>query len=459
MDCYADCLAANLLPIEYELEWKNQADLEWKNQADLEWPVKVDYMEMAFSLGEHYVKSIVKLNKHKSMDEAVGVAESVVQMDCDALDVSVVYHSNMEEMRNGTRRIINQGGQYSGKTVNILIALMSMAMEEPGEVTTVTSMSMPHLKGGALRDFEMYVYPHFKGAISKYNKTDHLFTLRNGHLIEFKVFESEMSARGHKRKRLYINEANRFKWMTWFQLDSRSEQSIIDYNPSIRFWAHEKIIGTEGSSLLISDHRHNPFLTEAKHREIEGIKDPELWKVYARGITGNVTGVIFPNWDMIDEEKMPQDEDWIYSVDFGYTNDPTAIMKQVLIANTLYVKELAYETGLPPKSIRQILVADGYKDTSPLYCEHDPDMIKALRKLGINAFPARKGQGSINAGIELLKTYDVKYSNMSRNLNRERGMYVWMTDKDEKSTNVPIDSNNHCFDAIRYGVYTRYLRT
>ena len=306
-------------------------------------------------------------------------------------------------------------------------------------------------------------------------------------MIEFKTFENEMAARGQKRKMLFINELNSFDKMVFFQLDSRSEQTIVDYNPSIRFFCHEELIGQPGNVTLYSDHRHNPFLTEQKHQEIENIcsfkyddngkllldergqpivlrGDYELWKVYARGITGNVTGVIFPNWEMIDDDDFPKDKelDWIFSVDFGYTNDPTAVVKQALVGNTLFVKELAYETGLPAQSIITILKANGFNpESSPLYCEHDPDMIMQLRTHGAPyADFARKGQGSINAGIELLKQRDVKYPSSSRNIHKERGMYVWEKDRiTGKNTNIPIDSNNHTFDAIRYGYYTRYLRT
>lgn len=399
------------------------------------------------------------------------------------MQVSNIYSETLTRLRFGTRRIIHQGGSYSGKTVNILGALATLCAEEDSGITTVTSMSFPHLKGGALRDFETYVFPSFKNSIKSYHKTDHIFTFRSGSLLEFKVFESEMNARGQKRKRLFVNEANKFDWMVFFQLDSRSEQTLIDYNPSIRFWAHEKLIGQDGNTTFISYHKHNPFLPESKHAEIEsyctfnedgqaiakaGLIPPkecvvsgdyELWKVYARGLTGNVTGIIFPNWDMIDESEYPEQEEQTFSIDFGYTNDPTAIIKQCRIGNTLFIKELAYETGLPTKSIRSILLANGYKaEIMPLFCEHDPDMIKSLRNLGITALPARKGQGSVNAGIELLKTFNVKYTNNSQNLHRERGLYVWMEDKEGKLTNIPVDNNNHCFDAIRYGAYTRYLK-
>jgi phage terminase large subunit len=400
------------------------------------------------------------------------------------MKVSVVFTETLRDLRYGVRRLRHQGGQYSGKTVNVLAALSTLAAEDEPGVTTVTSMSFPHLKGGALRDYEMFVYPSFKSSIKKYHKTDHLFTFKSGHLLEFKVFENEFAARGQKRKRLFVNEANKFDYMTYWQLDSRSEQTIIDYNPTIRFWAHEKLENDGETKTYITNHWHNPFLSDAKHQEIERIcifkrdeygnviKDDngnplvekgnyEQWKVYARGLTGNVTGIIFPNWEIIDDDDFPKDadQDWIFSVDFGYTNDPTAIVKICRVANTLFIKELAYETGLSPISIRQILVANGYKESMPLYCEHDPEMIRLLRNLGIQAFPARKGQGSVNGGIELINSHAVKYPCSSRNLHRERGMYIWETDKKTgDKTNMPVDANNHLMDACRYGVFTKYLR-
>jgi len=388
-------------------------------------------------------------------------------------------------LASGARRIIHQGGQNSGKTVNILGALAKTLSEErEPSVNTVTSQSFPHLKGGALRDFETYIYPTFKRAISKYHRTDHLFTFTSGSILEFKVFETEMAAHGPKRKRLFINEANTFPYPIFFQLDSRSDQTIIDYNPSLQFWAHEKLHHQDGNHLLISDHTHNPFLSPSKHQEIEDIcifgrdddgkiifndkgeplvirGDYELWKVYARGLTGNIQGIIFPKWQMIDEYDYPEDTDSIYSIDFGYTNDPSALIKQTLVGNTLFIKELAYESPLSAREIVRLLRANDFSfEESPLYCEHDPDMIRELRKFGVyNALAARKGAGSIKAGIRLLNTFDVRYTNNSKNIHKERSLYIYEFDKvSGKFTNIPIEYNNHAMDAIRYGTYSHYLR-
>ncbi len=320
-------------------------------------------------------------------------------------------------------------------------------------------MSFPHLKAGALRDYERFIVPKFLATIKSYHKTDHLFTLNNGSIIEFKTYETEFDARGAKRKRLFVNEANTFDYMTWWQLDSRSEQSIIDYNPTLRFWAHEKLLTEPATQFRISDHRHNPFLTEDKHAEIENIKDKELFKVYARGLTGNVTGLIYPDWMVI--EELPTDIDnWIYAIDYGYTNDPTAIVKIGRRGQSLFIAELVYQIGsIPPMEIKKELMKHEYDNNKhPLYSEHDPDMIKQLKLLNLIVIAARKGQGSLKAGIEKMKEYRVYYTADSRNIKKELSMYIWEKDDLGNSTNVPVDAHNHALDAIRYGVYSHFYR-
>lgn len=393
------------------------------------------------------------------------------------MKVSVIFTETLKLLKSGTRRIVNQGGQSSGKTVNILGALATIASEKP-VVITVTSMSFPHLKAGAMRDFERFVMPSFAETIKQYRKTDHVCLFESGGLIEFKTYETEFDARGGKRDILFVNEANTFDYMTWWQLDTRSTQSIIDYNPTIRFWAHEKVIGKTGTELRISNHLHNPFLSDDKHLEIENFcvfdrdekgniqynekgkpiiisGDYELYKVYAKGLTGNVTGLIYPNWVMV------EDIDWrepFFAVDFGYTNDPTAIVKIERMQEHIYAEEIGYKTGsMGARVIRDILEANGYTDESVVYCEHDPQMIKQLKLLGIRAIAAQKKSGSLNAGIAKLKEYKVFYC--GEHIKKETQMYIWEVDETGKTTNKPVDANNHLLDAIRYGVYSHFYRS
>lgn len=355
------------------------------------------------------------------------------------------------------RRVVHQGGQWSGKTVNILAVLATRAASEKNKVITVVAASLPHLKRGALRDFENYIYPYFKKLIANHNKTDNTFVFKTGSIIEFKSFETEFDARGAKRDYLYLNEANSIDYMIFYQLDSRTTtQSIIDYNPTAPFWAHEKLIGTEGCVRFISDHRHNPFLSPEKHREIESEKDPELFRVYARGLTGNIQGVIYPNWTRIPEADMPTDDEFIGGIDFGYTIDPTAAVKVWVKGDNIYVRELVYEAGFDETKMKEIFDHHGFTGSTPIYCDHDNLTIAKMRRIGLHN--SRIALKPILQGILKLKQYNVFYSERSYNLADEVRKYVWMTDPSTGNPlNKPIDKYNHLLDAIRYAVYTHYF--
>ena len=367
------------------------------------------------------------------------------------LKVSPIFYALHESK---ARRIILQGGQWSGKTVNTLIYFAVKASTVPNLRLTVTAYSLPHLKDGAISDFERFVRPVFEHRIKNHSLVEHSYTFDTGSVIQFKSYED---GSGPKRDYLFINEANKMKYTLAFELDSRTEiQTIYDYNPTAKFWIQEKVKDEPGTEFYISDHRHNPFLSEEKHREIEGIKDPELWRVYARGLTGNLQGTIFPEWNTIPDEQFPKDAKIIWGVDYGYTNDPTAIVKIARVGESIFLHECAYESGIPAKTIIQLLKANGYNN-EPVYSEHDPDMISQIRRLGIPILMARKGQGSINAGIMKLKEFKVFMTASSKNLKTEQTNYCWVS-ADGKPINTPIDNFCHLIDATRYGVYTHYFK-
>lgn len=367
------------------------------------------------------------------------------------LKVSPIFHALNDSK---ARRIILQGGQWSGKTVQTLIYLSVKASNNPVLRITVTSYSLPHLKDGAINDFKRFVLPAFKHRIVAHSMVEHTYTFDTGSVLQFKSYED---GSGPKRDYLFINEANKMKYQLCFDLDSRTEmQTIYDYNPTSKFWIHEKVKDEPGTDFFISDHRHNPFLSEEKHREIENIKDPELWKVYARGLTGNLTSTIFTDWNVIPDKDFPKDAKIIWGIDYGYTNDPTAIIKIARVGESIFLHECAYESGIPPKQIIQLLKANGYA-AEPIYSEHDPDMISQLRRLGLPVIMARKGQGSINSGIMLLKQFKIFITYSSKNLKIEQQNYCW-TQVDGKPINQPIDNYCHLIDAARYGIYSHYFK-
>lgn len=381
--------------------------------------------------------------------------------------------------------IVNQGGTDSGKTVSIIKVLLTEAIkpskaqvknDPEGFVITVVAESVPNLKKGAMRIAESIIgsSPVLQSYIDATNKTDRTIAFTNGAIIEFTSYEDAESAKQGKRKFLFLNEAQKISWLIAWQLIKRTRiRTFIDYNPSAPFWAHTELIQkpeAEGENrndlnkkvrLIISDHRHNPFLTKDEHDKTENIRSIDTWRVYARGLTGNLVGLIFPDWRIIPVADFPTAGKAFYGIDFGYESDPTVIMKIVRLGNNIYLHELAYQSGdIPPKTIVEILKTNGYSEEETVYCEHDPDQIRQLRRLDIMAVAARKGPGSIKAGIQKLKEYNVFYTDTSKGLKEEQKRYMWEEDKETgKPTNVPKEGWDHAFDATRYGVYSHFYRS
>jgi phage terminase large subunit len=233
-----------------------------------------------------------------------------------------------ENYKSTEKLIINQGGTSSSKTYSICQLLFLKAINEPNIVISITGESLPNLKKGALRDSRTItsITTGLSDFILFWNKTDNVITFKNASLIEFITNLDEQSAKNGKRDYLFVNEANGIDFPVFFQLAIRTRKQIyIDYNPSAPFWVHDKFIGTNENSndlsasvkLIISDHRHNNFLSAEDHRKIEGIKDKELWRVYARGLTGNLEGLIFSDWKMIPDSMFPNEGRFVGGLDFG----------------------------------------------------------------------------------------------------------------------------------------------
>lgn len=351
--------------------------------------------------------------------------------------------------------IINQGGTSSGKTYSILLVLFCFASEAVKQIITIVAQDIPNLKAGALRD-ALTIYSSsdiFKATVKSYNKTDRVFEFHNGSIIEFKSYENAQDSKSGKRDYLFVNEANGIQWDVYTELSLRTEKKIfIDYNPNIKFWAHEKLIGKPGVRLVISDHRHNPFLSQSRRDKIESLKteDFELWRVYARGLTGKITGLVFSNWKLC--ETIPDSATLIAAgLDFGFTNDQTGCLLVYKQNGELWIDELLYETGLTNPDISQRLTDNAINKRTEIIADSaEPKSIEELRRLGWNITGAKKGADSIKNSIDILKRYKINVTRNSVNLRRELDRYKWKIDNSGRTINEPVDNFNHLIDPLRY---------
>ena len=368
-------------------------------------------------------------------------------------DTTVLYQANREATE---KVVINQGGTSSGKTYAIMQLLFTKAIEEPRSIITIVGQDIPNLKKGAYRDAKTIFYGSrdLQLWFGKPNESDRVFTCINGSIIEFTSYDGEQDAKSGKRDYLFINEANGITYEVFQQLYWRTRKTTyIDYNPNARFWVHDKLIGRKGYKLIISDHRHNPFLSPEDHEKIEAISDPDLWKVYARGLTGKAKGVIYKKWQIVDE--MPSlCKRRFGAIDFGFTNDPTAILDIRLSEGELWIDLISYDVEMDNPKIVDVIKSAGMAKIHFIADSAEPKSISELKKLGLSVEGADKGPDSIKNGISAVKRYKLNVTRRSKFLITELERYRWAVDGAGNPLNVPIDKFNHALDALRYGVYT-----
>lgn len=179
-------------------------------------------------------------------------------------------------------------------------------------------------------------------------------------------------------------------------------------------------------------------------------KNPEKYAHTVIGRWADVSeGAIYKKWGVVKE--FPK---WCTHValgmDFGFTNDPTAIVKCGLIGENLYVDEICYKTNMLARDIiREIRPIDGLKVFAD---SADPRLIQDIHNGGIKIYPVDKSAGSIVSGIDKIKEYNLFFTERSYNGMKEARSYVWDKDKNGNYINAPVDGNDHIMDAIRYYV-------
>ena len=351
--------------------------------------------------------------------------------------------------------IVNQGGTRSGKTFNILLYIIFYyCLNNSNKTITICRKTYPALRATVLRDFINILREHNLYNEENHNKSSSEYNLF-GNLIEFISLDQPVKVRGRKRHLLFINEANELFWEDWQQLLFRtSDKIILDYNPSEEYhWIYDKIIPREDANFLKTTYKDNPFLEQSLIDEIERLKytDEQYWQIYGLGEKGISKATIF---NYVECNQVPFEAEVVsFGMDFGFTNDPTALVKVSKLDNNLYIEELLYRTMMTTGDIHNFL--KGKVNREPIYADSsEPRIIEELRRMGWSIRASLKGRDSVNAGIDLLKRFKIHIHKDSTNAIQEFRNYKWLEDKTGKLTNKPEDKNNHIADAVRYATYS-----
>lgn len=359
-----------------------------------------------------------------------------------------------------------QGSSRSAKTYSIVQYLCIYCSLHPKTTVSIVRAGLPSLKRSVYRDFKEIMLSLNVWNDKQMNKSDLVYTFPNGSTIEFFSTDNEQKIRGSKRMILFVNEANELDFLQWQQLQMRTTDfSIIDYNPSFTddHWICE--INKEPSTYwFISTYKDNPFLEEKVIKEIESLKDKNhsLWRIYGLGLQAIVDGLIFENVKELKHDYIPFEKRKHHyrGMDFGYTNDPTAIIDVYICGDELWLDEICYRTKMLSSDIIKEIKNANNRDRSNVEIiseSADPRLIDELNNAGLDVKPVRKYAGSIIAGINKMQTMKIFVTNRSVNLKKEYKNYTYRQNKDGKWLNEPIDSFNHGIDAVRYVVLEKLL--
>lgn len=373
----------------------------------------------------------------------------------------------------GFKIILHEGGSRSSKTWSVLQFFILRALAGHEEVITIAREKMTWLKATILKDFfelvELYgldVYPDLND-----RRPEQTYYI-NG--TEFSFFGADDSKKLHGRKQdwFWLNEAMEMIQKTFDQLEMRTKKgAILDYNPyDDLHWVFNlqkrPDVYTINSTML-----DNPFLPDTIINKIlgyeptqenmeQGTADDYMWQVYGLGKKARLKGVIFEDWEAVDE--IPEDaEDLGLGLDFGYSNDPAALVEIYKHNKTIYLNELLYEPELTNISIKegQDSLDKRFKELNignrPITADSsEPKSIDELSYAGWNIEGAEKGPDSVKYGIDLMKGFKICYTRSSPNIDRESRRYKWAENRNGEPIRPPrpIDDFNHLIDAARYRI-------
>jgi len=375
----------------------------------------------------------------------------------------------------GTRIIVNEGSSRSTKTFSILQFLISKAIESPVRIT-IARAKLTWIKTTVVPDFKEVMTTHFEMWNDlNWNKSESVYYLENGSEVSFVGIDEPQKLHGRKQDYAWVNEAVEIEQAEFTQLLLRTtKQLILDYNPSYeQHWLYDKVIPRDDCTLIHSTYRDNPFLSQDIVDEIKRLKptpeniaqgtaDEVSWKIYGLGERAAHKGLIFAKAQICKELPPVSDRKKdFYGLDFGFTNDPSALTQCVVAHGNLYLRQRIYKRGLTniinpanPRqpSIQQYLVEQQIPKRAKIWADAaEPKSIQDLRNAGWNVSPAVKGPDSVIVGLQTMLRYNIFITEDSIDLIKERNNYKWKEGKDGNLLNEPIDAWNHAIDAARYG--------
>ena len=239
------------------------------------------------------------------------------------------------------------------------------------------------------------------------------------------------------------------------------KQITLTFNPwSDRTWIKARFFDVQDPDVLAitTNYMCNEWLSPEDRKEFERMakNNPRRYNVAGLGNWGVVDGLVYEKFteQAFTLQQLPKDSQSAFGLDFGYTNDPSALFCGYvsLEQRRIYVWDEMYKKGMSNKAIFQEVNRMGYiKEQITGDCA-EPKSIDELSGMGMRIKGAKKGKDSVNNGIQWIQDFEIIVHPRCVNFLTEISLYQWKKDKFGKPLNEPEDDNNHLMDAMRYGL-------
>ena len=362
------------------------------------------------------------------------------------MEVVINTTKTFDNILQSTKRISQHiGGTRSGKTYAILQYLLFESLQKPLNITIVRK-TIPLLKRTVMKDWKDICVNTNIWKEEYFNQTDRVWEYM-GSQIQFISTDDPDKLRGIKSDILFIDEASEIDEESYFQLSIRtSGRIILAYNPTVSpfHWLRQM----QDCDRYVTTYKDNPYLSDEMVRAIEALegKNRKYWLIYGKGEFAPNEKSVY-DFSIVDEFE---GEFVGFGMDFGFSQDPTALVGVWKNGNNLFVSELLYETGLVTSDIVSRLKALEV-EREEVWCDSaEPRLIEEIYRAGFNAKPVKKGSDSIRFGINTVKNYKLHVDRKSQNLINELYSYQYASDKYGYVTDIPEGGIDHLLDAMRY---------
>lgn len=357
------------------------------------------------------------------------------------------------------------GGGGSGKSYGVMSKIILKACREVRKVLIIRKVkaSLIHSCYALLKEILSSRLCEFDMTF-KENKAELEITLSNGSIFIFKgIDDAEKLKSISGITDILIEEATEISFSDFTQLDIRLRplekfpQIYVLFNPVSKVnWCYKHWFESPLNNALVvhTTYNDNKFLSNEYRQTLENLiyTNPSYYKIYCLGEFATLDKTVFNNFEIINISNLSGGKEFV-GLDFGYVNDPTAIIYGKYFDDEIYILDEIYQKNMLNDEIYRQILSKGFEKYLIVADVAEKKSIDELKRRGLSIKASKKGRGSVLEDINFLLTKKIFIDKKCVNTITEFQNYTWKKDKETGFyINTPIDKDNHLIDAFRYGL-------